>query len=421
MLACIYATYFPFIAITYIIAWLDRKIGFPLAFPRDVNGLAKKQQWCVSKLKANGILPDDAEITDYKVTPLIQEIIFRSNAGIVEIHYASKGAPHLLKCFAKFAPLMGTVWNRTIFNLQLNHIKEIFFNRHFTSSGKIPAPKVFYADLSYGTGNLCLLTEYMENNTHYLDCAYDHFPDEHLQLALDGLAALHAAFWNAPEKSVEKILPIPDNAVYFFDSLVARSWSPAARTILVQAWRYMNEFQTVLHGDSRVGNMMFPSGSSGRFVFIDWQAVRRGRAAYDLAYFLILSLTAEHREAVEKQSVETYFKHLSDKGVRNYSLRELEEDYRHACLCILVLLSLPLLSGEASVQGKAALIFVFGMGVWRERLQTKFRGFDYQWLAQRYNITEQEGHDAVDEMLGVIENRLAKIHAENAVETVAAA
>ena len=172
----------------------------------------------------------------------------------------------------------------------------------------------------------------------------------------------------------------------------------------------MNRPQTVLHGDSRIGNMMFPSAPGrGRYVLIDWQATRRGTAAFDLAYFLILSLISHHRQAVEKASVDDYYRLLISKGVKDYTREDLEEDYRHACLCTLVLLSLPLLSGEVSVEGIAAQIFVFGMGVWRERMRIRFEDFDYKWMADRYNITEQQSREAVAEMLGVIEQRLKDI------------
>ncbi|MBL8951407.1 MAG: phosphotransferase [Myxococcaceae bacterium] len=47
--------------------------------------------------------------------------------------------------------------------------------------------------------------------------------------------------------------------------------------------------RSVLHGDARVGNMLFPTVPRGRFVLFDWQAVRTGRAEFDVAYFLMLS------------------------------------------------------------------------------------------------------------------------------------
>jgi len=411
ILAGVYLTYFPLILFTMVIVWLDRKIGVPLSFPRDIKELAKKQQWCLRELKNNGVLPADAVVNSYKVTPLAQEIIFRSNAGVVDIDYTSKGQRKSLKCFAKFAPTMGTIWNRTIFNLQLNHIKEIFFNKYFVNSDAcVAAPKAYCAKMSALTGNLCLITEHLTDCIEYREGAYDSFPPEHLELVLENLAALHACYWKNTSKRMARIFPIIDATVDLFDSMVALSWSLPARKILVKSWRLSNNPETVLHGDARIGNMLFPSGNGkGRFVFIDWQAVRKGKAVFDLAYFLILSLAPEYRRGVEKQALDTYYNFLTAKGVMDYSRERMEEDYRHACLCLLVLLSLPMLSGEASVEGVSALIFAYGMNIWRQRMQIKFSEFDYPWLADNYGITEREGREAIAEMLGVIERRLKRI------------
>ena len=412
LLICIYL---PSIALHYIVVWIDRTIGISLPFPRNIADLSKKQEWCIGELKKCGLIPANARVLAYKVTPLNQEIIFRSNAGVVEINFELNGEPKTVKCFAKFAPVSGTIWNRTIFNIQLNHIKETLFNRHFVMAGDaIPAPKVYYSETSFITGNLCLITELMDNCIEYQECAYESFPQHHLDLMLQGMASLHARYWNDQSPRMKNVLPIGDSTVHLFDTIVAFSWNKSARKILVKSWCRMNEHQTVLHGDSRIGNMMFPkSETEGRFVFIDWQAVRKGKAAFDLAYFLILSLKEEHSRQVEQRSIDTYYTHLVNNGISDYSKQEFEEDYRHACLCVLVLLSLPLLSGEASVEGQGALIFVFGMNVWRERLQSKFSNFDYQWLAKNYGLTETEGRNAIAEMLKVIELRLEKVVREN--------
>lgn len=414
----------PIVGTTYLVVWLDRKLKFPLPFPRDVNALAEQKDWCINELKKNGVLPADAVIDDYKVTPLNQTIIFRSNAGVLEIKYSSGGVQQSLKCFAKFAPTMGTVWNKTIFNLQLNHIKEGNFNNYFAKVDDIPAPKVYCSVISANTGHLCLITEHMSDCMEYLETVYEVFPQHHLDLALEGMATLHARYWmgivdntNTGNDRMKYVLPIEDSTVYLMDSIVASSWSIAARKILEKSWCLMNEQQTVVHGDARIGNMMFPSSAGkGRFVLIDWQAVRKGTGVYDLAYFLILSLHSEHRKQVEQQSIDTYYRHLVAKGVRNCSREELEDDYKHACLCVMVLLSLPLLSGEVSVEDKAAMIFAWGMGVWRQRLQDKFEDFDYAWFARNYSLTETEAKNAVTEMLSVIEARLKLLYSGSHAE-----
>ncbi len=401
----------------YIVAWLDRKIKFSMPFPRDTDELIEKKQWCINVLKKNGALPEGAVITGFKVTALSQETIFRSNIGRVEIEYNDNGANKTLKCMAKFAPLSGTVWNRAVFNMQLNHIKEIYFNKYFAAVDKtVAAPAVYYAEFGLITGNLCLIMEYMGDDKEYAEGEIEEIPWEHLNLVFDGMASLHAQYWNDKSSRLNKVFPIVPATVDFFDSLVAGKWSLPARKIVVQSWCHCNLPQTVIHGDARIGNMMFPGGEDrGRFVFIDWQAVRKGKGAFDLAYFLVLSLTSSKRLSVEKQAIETYYQLLSVKGVKDYTRQEFEDDYKHACLCVLALLALPMLSGEASAEGRGAIIFAWGMNIWRERMQAKFEDFDYAWLAKNYGISENEGRDALNEMIQVIDRRLKAINAGAAV------
>jgi thiamine kinase-like enzyme len=395
----------PAAAITWFIVWLDRKLKFKLPFPRDVEELAAKKDWLIAELKKNNVIPAEAVVTNCEVKVLNPELIFRSNAGIIKVQYTANGGEHELKCFAKFAPIMGTVWNRAIFNLQLNHIKEADFNNYFVRADKtLPAPKVYTALVEPVSGNLCLITEFMDGCREY-EVHHD-FPQEHLDMALNGMAELHALYWNNTEERMKKVHAIEDKVVYFMDSVVAGSWSTASRKILVQSWLLMNQQQTVLHGDSRIGNMMFPAGPNGRYVLIDWQAVRKGKALYDIAYFLVLSLPTEHLQRSEQQSLQTYYNSLLAKGVTGYSYAQLQNDYKHACLCVLVLLSLPLLSGESSIEGEAVKIFSWGMNIWRERMQEYFKTFDYAWVSKEYGITETEARNAVAEMLKVIDDRL---------------
>jgi hypothetical protein len=417
LLVFIWCFHINFAWFAWLVAWLDGKIKFRLPFPRDTDELANKKQWCITILKKNGVLPVRAVVTGYKVIALNQENIFRSNISRVEIDYTINGENRTLKCMAKFAPVSGTVWNRAVFNMQINHVKEIYFNKYFVHLDKLAAsPAVYYAEFALVTGNLCLIMEYMGDDKEYPEGPVEDILADDLYRVLDAMASLHARYWKNNSAKTSKIFPIMPFIVDFFDSMVAHKWSLPARKILVQSWCHSNEPQTVIHGDARIGNMMFPADKEhGRFVFIDWQAARKSKGAFDLAYFLMLSFQPSTRLEIEQQSIDTYFRLLCAKGVNDYTRDELEEDYKHACLCVLVLLSLPMLSGEASAEGKGAIKFAWGMDIWRKLMQEKFAGFDYVWLTDRYGITGQEGRDAIAEMLKVIEDRLKRINEGAAV------
>jgi hypothetical protein len=130
----------------------------------------------------------------------------------------------------------------------------------------------------------------------------------------------------------------------------------------------------------------------------------------------MLSLISHHRQDVEQAAIDRYYDLLIARGVTGYSRDHLMDDYHHGLLCTLVLLSLPMLSGEVSAEGITAQIFVYGMGVWRERMRIRFEEFDYGWMAEQYSISEQQARGAVSEMLGVIEQRLQDISEATATQ-----
>lgn len=405
----LWVIYLPLVGTTYAVVWLDRIFRFKLSFPRDVKELSERQEWCIAELKAGGALPTESVVNSYSVKPLDAKLIFRSEACVIDIDYTINGEAKHLRCFGKFAPTMGTVWNKTTFNLQLNHIKEINFNNLFVrADADLPAPKVYVAKLGAVTGHLCLITEFMTDCVEHKDSIYKDFTEEHLQQAVNGLATLHARYWLNDEPRMKQVLPIEDSTVLLFETLIAGSWSKDAQLLMRESWKYCNRFQTVVHGDARIGNMMFARDKEhGRFVLFDWQAVRKGVGVYDLAYFLILSLAAEHREKVEEQCLREYHFALLAVGVTNYSWQQLQDDYNHASICVLTLLSLPLLSGEASAEGEAEQVFKWGMGIWRDRLKHKFESFDYAWMQQQYGLPEADGRAATTEMIEVITKRIA--------------
>lgn len=87
---------------------------------------------------------------------------------------------------------------------------------------------------------------------------------------------------------------------------------------------------TFLHGDLRLDNIFFDPNDGIKL--IDWQAVRAGRGAYDLAYFLSTSIPAEDRRRWQPELVETYVQTLSDNGVTGYTIAHCAKDIRWALL-----------------------------------------------------------------------------------------
>lgn len=93
--------------------------------------------------------------------------------------------------------------------------------------------------------------------------------------------------------------------------------------------------ETLVHSDLRLDNILFDQERDDEIVVIDWQLVRRGAAAYDVAYLLSGALkSAEHPSVVEELLVE-YHRALSDAGVSDYDFDRFKRDYQRGLLLCL--------------------------------------------------------------------------------------
>ena len=86
---------------------------------------------------------------------------------------------------------------------------------------------------------------------------------------------------------------------------------------------------TLLHGDVRADNAFFDADG---VKLIDWQAVREGRGAYDLAYFISTSLDEEMMRTHQDDLISLYVQTLASRRVESYGMSECLEDFRWALL-----------------------------------------------------------------------------------------
>jgi Phosphotransferase enzyme family len=94
--------------------------------------------------------------------------------------------------------------------------------------------------------------------------------------------------------------------------------------------------KTLIHADLHLDNMLFDARGEGRSVTVlDWQTVRVGPPAIDVALFLFGSLSVEDRRAAESELLELYIGELSTNGVREYTIEELRYECGLALLLIL--------------------------------------------------------------------------------------
>jgi Phosphotransferase enzyme family len=181
------------------------------------------------------------------------------------------------------------------------------------------------------------------------------FPDtlhplstDQASLIVELLANLHATFWDLQPRDGRGPLgwlytPSGDVTSLLTGSLMHASIKRLAErtTIAVDKGRFIADNyravaalidtppHTVMHGDAHPGNMYFHGGKAG---LLDWQAVRRGHAARELAYTLITSLTPEDRRATERELLDDYRRALAAAGGPELDRDELWLRYRQGAL-----------------------------------------------------------------------------------------
>jgi Ser/Thr protein kinase RdoA (MazF antagonist) len=181
------------------------------------------------------------------------------------------------------------------------------------------------------------------------------FPDtlhplsiDQMALLVEVLARLHGTFWGKlPEQSGGRgefgwlSAPSEDAANLLTPALMKMSARKLAdrTTVPIESVRFLWEHyqtatdivdagtHTVLHGDSHPGNTYFRDGRAG---LLDWQVVRRGHPARDLAYTLVLGMPTADRQAAERDLLDVYRKALDSAGGPEFDRDELWTRYRQA-------------------------------------------------------------------------------------------
>lgn len=147
-----------------------------------------------------------------------------------------------------------------------------------------------------------------------------------LRSAIEGLARLHAAFWESPrfERDLSWVKPAmhsemgpklvatgveafgADQPDAFHDMAQVYTQHGADVAALLAAGP-----QTLMHGDPHLGNQFLDGGKTG---FLDWAVVSRGPGLRDVAYFMSNSVDTELRRAEEKALLHRYLEVLAAAG-----------------------------------------------------------------------------------------------------------
>jgi aminoglycoside phosphotransferase (APT) family kinase protein len=169
---------------------------------------------------------------------------------------------------------------------------------------------------------------------------------------IDAFAGIHGFWWD--HQSLGDSFPLPDQKTDTeqinstrecfprFADVLGDRLSPSQRlmfektiTMLPKLGEraYRSGNLTLIHGDPNWGNVLLPRDlEAGIALIIDWQLVRVGYAAEDLAFLITLFWDREPRQRMEKDLLKRYHQGLVRYGVENYGWTEFWNDYRLAVI-----------------------------------------------------------------------------------------
>ncbi len=214
------------------------------------------------------------------------------------------------------------------------------------------APRCYFFQFDGEEGTFCLIIEdvsYMRPGDQIEGCTFE----EALSVVRE-MARLHSMFWaEQPDDQLIGWVPTFDGGSGYFERMHSAAWRQLARTMegvpegLLEAARQIGPRVsdvkarlsrpplTLTHGDLRLDNVFFGRGANAAGIkLIDWQAIRRGRGAYDLAYFISTSVPAEMRKLRQDELIEAYLETLREGEVEGYSVEDCREDFGWALLDI---------------------------------------------------------------------------------------
>lgn len=224
------------------------------------------------------------------------------------------------------------------------YAKEVGFYTRLAPTLDVRTPYCFYGAIAEDQANFTLLLEDLtpaRPGVQVDSCAV-----EQASGAVRNLAALHASRWSDPTLHEHGfLLPvIPDQA-----ELVAAVLGPATEEFLARYGGQLSEEDaatlraaagaiakwtvqrrepfSVVHGDYRLDNLMFPP-SGDDVAALDWQSVSVGPPGRDLAYFVGTTFDAPERRRHEDSLVGAYHEALATRGVTGYGRDRCFDDYR---------------------------------------------------------------------------------------------
>ena len=233
---------------------------------------------------------------------------------------------------------------------------ECEFYLRISAHAPVAVPCAYYGDFDKRDHSFVLILEDLGDmeSIQFRDGA----SPERTITAIRSVARLHAAFWDREESSV--LSQVPKFAslgrrmliqIYYL-AMLGRALDRFNDILrgdmrrLTEAYgsRLADHFadvatampRTLIHGDYRTTNLFFGERGSSEVAVIDWQLASMHCGLYDVAFFLINSVTPAVRREIERPALKEYHRILCASSTADISFQQCWRAYRSNILAVLM-------------------------------------------------------------------------------------
>ena len=233
------------------------------------------------------------------------------------------------------------------------------FYRLIASQAPVRSPALLYGDYEAGSDRFVLVLE--DFGGWQAVSHFDGASAEQTRRAIRAIAKLHGTYWNRTDQpplnmftdafSPRRRMLI--QLVYlanlsttferfgrFFSDDMRRLAETYGSRIDSQIVRVAAGPKTLSHGDFRLDNIFFAADGGDEIAMIDWQVSGLRSPLFDVAYFLVGSVTTEVRRQIEREVLEEYTEIIGGMGVQGFTFEECWRLYREHSLANLLVIVL---------------------------------------------------------------------------------
>ena len=227
--------------------------------------------------------------------------------------------------------------------------REVRFFQHVAPSAELRIPRAWHAAMDVEAGRFVLVLEDL-SHLELADQVAGMTVDQ-AKRAVAAIARFHAQWWDTEALEALDWLPTSDHPITMQAATMYRDAWPA----FVEKWghvvpegglavgeRVRDVFdamlvelarppRTIVHTDFRLDNLFF---GPDEVAVIDWQLTTRGGGAYDVAYLLAQSMSADLRRRHDEAVLRHWYDAL---GIASYAWEQAKEDYATGVLLCLVI------------------------------------------------------------------------------------